>query len=51
MDEKEYEEIFHKDDRNIRALGYSNKRNNVKEIKRRMEKMEKRNNKNEKESS
>jgi hypothetical protein len=30
MDEKEYEEVFHKDDRNIRALGFSNKRNNVK---------------------
>lgn len=30
MDDKEYEEVFHKDDRNLRAFGKSNKRNNVK---------------------
>ena len=43
MDEKDYEEVFHKDDRNQRAYGGSKKRNNVKEVQRRMQQMEKRN--------
>jgi hypothetical protein len=42
MDDKEYEEVFHKDDRNSHINGSSKKRSNVKEVRRRMEKMEKR---------
>lgn len=43
MDDKEYEEVFHKDDRNQRAYGNTKKRTNVKEVQRRMQQMEKRN--------
>lgn len=43
MDDKDYEEVFHKDDRNLRAYGTSKKRNNLKEVQRRMAQMEKRN--------
>jgi hypothetical protein len=43
MEDKDYEEVFHKDDRNPRAFGTSKKRNNVKEVQRRMVQMEKRN--------
>ena len=43
MEEKDYEQVFHKDDRNPRAYGTTKKRNNVKEVQRRMAQMEKRN--------
>jgi hypothetical protein len=39
MEDKDYEEVFHKDDRNPRANGTSKKRNNVKEVQRRMQQM------------
>lgn len=42
MDEKEYEEIFHKDDRNQRGGPNAKKRTNVKEVMRRLQQIEKR---------
>ena len=39
MDEKEYCEVFAKDSRNRRALGASNKRNNLKEVNKRIARM------------
>ncbi len=43
MDEREYEEVFHKDNRNMKGTVNAKKRTNVKEVARRLAQIEKRN--------
>lgn len=41
-DEKDYEDMFHRDDRNKRGTGLAKKRTNVREVRKRITQMEKR---------
>ena len=43
MDEdKDYDDVFHRDDRNTKASGLGKKRTNVREVRKRITQMEKR---------
>ena len=41
-DEKEYDDVFHRDDRNKRGTVQSKKRTNIRQVRKRMQQIEKR---------